>query len=33
MDSKVIKRLRLKKDLSDLINGDPKSIFLEEDDD
>ncbi len=29
MDSKVIRALRNKKDMADLINGDPKSIFLE----
>lgn len=31
VDSKIIRRLRVKKDLADLINGDPKSLFLEED--
>lgn len=31
VDSRIISRLRLKKDLADLINGDPKSVFMEED--
>ena len=31
VDQKTIKALRLKKDMADLINGDPKSIFMESD--
>ncbi len=29
MDSKIIRALRNKKDMADLINGDPKSLFME----
>lgn len=33
IDTKIIRQFKSKKDLADLINGDPKSLFLEEDDD
>ena len=29
MDTKIIRSLRSKKDMADLINGDPKSLFME----
>ena len=31
IDSKIIKSLRTKKSLADVVNADPMSIFLEED--